>query len=83
MIPKENGQKRPRAFEYNNFFRSLPPKPTDGWQPIIFLRDVRRGDIIAWRFKKIEEGHDTGHVLIVAETQVMVIIDEDIFAIRV
>jgi hypothetical protein len=80
MIPKEANQPRPRAFEYNNFFRSLTTEPTDGWQRILFLRDVRRGDIIAWRFKKIEEGYDTGHVLIVSEMPIK--IDDSIFAIQ-
>jgi hypothetical protein len=81
MIPKEVNQLRARAFEYYDFFISLTTEPTSNWQPLFFLRDVRPGDVIAWRFVEIETGHDTGHVLFVAEAPV--IIDDDIFAIRV
>jgi len=58
MIPQEAGQSRPRAFEYCLFFSSLTPQSA-GWHRIDFLRDVRRGDFIAWRFPEveIEEGH--------------------------
>ena len=70
MIPKEANQSRPRAFEYYVFFHSLISHSAGGWHPIHFLQDARRGDLIAWRFPQIEKGHDTGHVLIVAETPV-------------
>jgi hypothetical protein len=65
MIPKEANQRRPRAFEYYVFFSSLTPESTEGWHRIDFLRDARRGDIIAWRFPKVEKGHDAGHVFVV------------------
>jgi hypothetical protein len=81
MIPKEANQPRPRAFEYYVFFSSLTPLSTGGWHRIDFLRDARRGDIIAWRFPQIETGHDTGHVLIVADTPA--VDDSGIFTIRV
>ncbi len=68
MIPKEADQLRPRAIEYYDFFSSLTQQATGGWHRINFLRDARRGDIIAWRFPKILPHHDTGHVLIAAET---------------
>lgn len=68
MIPKETDQNRPRAFKYYEFFDSLTPASTGGWHRIDLLQDARRGDIIAWRFPQIEKDHNTGHVLIVAET---------------
>jgi kumamolisin len=68
MIPKEPDQFRPRAFKYFEFFSSLTPESASGWHRIDFLRDARRGDIIAWRFPEIEKDHNTGHVLFVAET---------------
>jgi GH18 family chitinase len=80
-IPKEADQPRPRAFEYYDFFNSLTPESAGGWHRIDFLRDARRGDIIAWRFPKIEPGHDTGHVLFVAETPVAD--DSGVFSVRV
>ena len=67
MIPHEPDQLRPRAFEYYVFLSALTPESTGGWHRIDFLRDAQRGDIIAWRFPTVEKGHDTGHVLIVAE----------------
>jgi hypothetical protein len=68
MIPKEATQFRPRAFEYYEFCSSLMPTSAGGWHRIDFLQDGRRGDLIAWRFPEIEKGHDTGHVLVLADT---------------
>ena len=65
-IPKEAKQNRPRAFKYYEFFAALSVGPSDGWRRLPHLWDCKRGDIIAWRFKQIESGKDTGHVLIVA-----------------
>jgi hypothetical protein len=81
LIPKETNQPRPRAFEYYVFFNSLTSHSTAGWHRIEFLRDVRRGDIIAWRFPTVEKGHDTGHVLVAAETPAAV--DSGIFSVPV
>jgi hypothetical protein len=67
MIPQEKDQSRPRAFEYYVFFSMQTPESTGGWHRIDFLRDAQRGDLIAWRFPTVMKGHDTGHVLIVAE----------------
>ena len=80
MIPKEADQPRPRAFKFYEFFNSLTPESQGGWHRIDFLRDARRGDIIAWRFPTIEKGHDTGHVLIVAETPTAD--DSGVFSVR-
>jgi hypothetical protein len=81
MIPKEANQFRPRAFEYYVFFNSLTPESTGGWHRIDLLRDTRRGDIIAWRFPQVEKGHDTGHVLVVAETPT--VDDSGIFTVHI
>jgi hypothetical protein len=81
LIPKETNQLRPRAFEYYVFFSSLTPESAGGWHRIDFLRDARRGDIIAWRFPLIEKGHDTGHVLVAAETPI--VDDSGTFSVRV
>jgi hypothetical protein len=65
---KEPDQKRPRAFIYYWFLASLTSDSQGGWQRIDFLRDARRGDIIAWRFATIKTDENTGHVLFLAET---------------
>lgn len=67
-IPKEATQPRPRAFEYYMFLASLLPDAAGGWRRIDLLSQARAGDVIAWRFPTIKLGHDTGHVLLVAET---------------
>jgi hypothetical protein len=81
LIPKEINQPRPRAFEYYDFFSSLTPESTGGWHRIDLLPDARRGDIVAWRFPEITPGHDTGHVVFVADTPSL--LDSGAFAVRV
>jgi hypothetical protein len=81
MIPKEPNQPRPRAFKYYDFLHSLTPESTGGWRQIDFLRDARRGDVIAWRFPQIKVGHNTGHVFFVASKPAT--LEPGIFAVRV
>ena len=81
MVPKEPSQTRPRAFEYYSFFAGINPQSPAGWRLVDFLQDARRGDIIAWRFPEILPAHDTGHVLVVAETPR--VLEFGVFAIRV
>ena len=80
-LPKEPTQLRPRAFEYYNFFSSLTPTSPGGWHRIELMADTRRGDILAWRFPEIEKGHDTGHVVYLAETPT--IHDDNTASVRV
>ena len=75
------GEPVPRAFDYYDFFSSLPPEAGDGWQQVAALAGAARGDLIAWRFPQIEPGHDTGHVVFVADTPT--VDDQDNFAVRV
>lgn len=67
-VPKEATQSRPRAFEYYDFFSTLTSSTQGGWHRIQHMGNARRGDILAWRFAQIEKGHDTGHVVYLAET---------------
>jgi hypothetical protein len=68
LIAPQTRPTRPLAYEYYDYFASLPPESTGGWSRIEVLADVRRGDIMTWRFPEIVPGENTGHVLIVAET---------------
>jgi hypothetical protein len=61
-------ESRPRAFEYYDFFASLTPQSTGGWNRVDLLSDAGRGDIMAWRSPTIELHVNTGHVVILAET---------------
>jgi hypothetical protein len=80
MIPIEANQPRPRAFEYYDFFDTLTPESTGGWHRIDYLKDARRGDIIAWRFPEVVAGQNTGHVFFVGDTPKL---DSGVFAVRV
>ena len=71
----------PRAFDYYDFFRSLPPQAEGGWEQVEVLADAARGDLIAWRFPQIKQGHDTGHVVFVAGPPA--VDDQGYFAVRV
>jgi hypothetical protein len=55
----------PRAFNYYDFFSSLPPEAGNGWEQVTVLADAARGDLISWQLP-LEAHHDTGHVVFVA-----------------
>ncbi len=47
---------------------ALVYESSQGWRRVGRLADVRRGDVIAWRFAHAAPGAGTGHVLLVADT---------------
>jgi hypothetical protein len=71
LIPLSAGETRLLAHDFEKFFASLPTETADGWRQIPDLRDVRRGDLIAWMLRDEPPG-DTGHVFFVAEQPVVV-----------
>ena len=75
------GEPVPRAFDYYDFFSSLPAEAGDGWEQVTVLADAARGDLIAWRFPQIKQGHDTGHVVFAAGQPALD--DQGYFAVRV
>jgi hypothetical protein len=64
LIPMLSGETRLLAQDYFNFFSSLPNETENGWRQILYLRDARPGDMIAWALPPPNE--DTGHVFVVA-----------------
>src|SRR5215212_1006084 len=64
--PFGDGDRRPRAMEYEKGFAKAPEKIERGerWQRVVRLVDARPGDVIAWRHEKPLPGN-TGHVVIV------------------
>ena len=46
---------------------ALVYESSQGWLRVERLADVRRGDVIAWRFAHAAPGADAGHVLLVAD----------------
>lgn len=81
LIPKENGWAIPRAFKYEEFFRSLAGHAEKGWRGIEDLSQVRRGDIVAWSIpNNLGKEEDTGHVFVVATTPAKV--GEGLLAVR-
>lgn len=82
VIPKESGWAIPRAFKYEEFFRSLAGHPEKGWRAIAVLPEVRRGDIMAWALpQNLGKDEDTGHVFVVAAPPTK--LEEGLFAVRV
>ena len=53
-----------RSYEIDD---ALVYEAAQGWRRIARLSEVRRGDVIAWRFARWSAGGDTGHVLLVAD----------------
>lgn len=60
----------PLSKNYADFFSGLDAEnPSDGWIRIKNYRELKKGDIIAWRKPgRIKPGDGTGHVMIVIET---------------
>ena len=67
IIPAPAGRKQPRAVEYYEFFVTQPPigqASLTGWNRVPSLTAVIPGDVLAWRYREIVPGKNTGHVLI-------------------
>jgi cell wall-associated NlpC family hydrolase len=68
-------RKYPQAKVYVQFFNELKKDvPTDGWLRVERIKDLRRGDLIAWRKPQPPDGvkkkkSNTGHVAIVIENK--------------
>jgi hypothetical protein len=77
LIPTHGTESRLLAQDYHTFFLSLPTEATNGWQQILYLPDVQRGDLIAWPLPP--PNLDTGHVFVVAADPVPVA--DDILAV--
>ena len=71
MIIREPHQVRPRAFKYFEYFASLTSQSERAWHRIDFLADARPGDVMAWRFPKIEKDQNTGHVVVIATVPIL------------
>lgn len=81
-IPKENGWAIPRAFKYEEFFRSISGHAENGWRAVSELSQVRRGDIVAWAIPlNLGKDEDTGHVFVVAAAPAK--LEEGLLAVRV
>jgi hypothetical protein len=59
---------RPLAANFCETFIAAGKKGSKGnpWRQIAKAEDLRPGDILAWKKRKIEEGSTTGHVLMIA-----------------
>lgn len=59
----------PQAKTYAQFFLDLQQSNTSGWTKINEVRDLRRGDFLAWAKQTVpgQKPGNTGHVAIVAE----------------
>lgn len=66
-IPREVAHPYPRAFEFFDYFASRAAHASFGWRRVDRFFDVREGDLVAWREKRVREDHDSGHVFVVAQ----------------
>jgi len=71
----------PKAKTYATFFQGLTPgEAKDGWLRLSDYKQLRQGDIIAWR-KRVdpdEKTKNTGHVMIVAHRPGEVVVDQNL-----
>jgi hypothetical protein len=70
LIPPGMSESRLLAQDYYTFFSLIPTETTEGWRQILYLRDARRGDLIAWALPP--PNPDTGHIFVVAADPVPV-----------
>ena len=70
ITPLGISESRLLAQDYYDFFSQLPNETIDGWRQILYLRDARRGDLIAWALPP--PNPDTGHIFVVAADPVPV-----------
>jgi hypothetical protein len=77
LIPFGISESRRLAGDFYTFFSLLPNETTDGWRQILYLRDARRGDLIAWALPP--PNPDSGHVFVVAAEPVA--IDDNTMAV--
>ena len=70
VTPLGISESRLLAQDDYDFFSQLPNETIDGWLQILYLRDARRGDLIAWALPP--PNPDTGHIFVVAADPVPV-----------
>lgn len=66
-LPKDTHHAHARAQNFYEYFKQLESFLSPHWMAITRFSDLRRGDIIAWKYDASLEKRDTGHVVIVAE----------------
>jgi hypothetical protein len=70
VTPQGISESRLLAQDYYDFFSQLPNDTVNGWRQVLYLRDARRGDLIAWTLPR--PNPDTGHVFVVTADPVPV-----------
>jgi hypothetical protein len=60
---------------------AIASQATHGWRPLQSVGDARPGDVIAWRIPHFKKGHNTGHVMVVADRPES--LDASVVAVRV
>ncbi len=84
VLPVAASRRKPRAVDYYEFFREQPAvgqSSTTGWNRVVTLAEAQSGDILAWRYREIIPGKNTGHVLIVDSKPERV--DGDVYRVEV
>jgi hypothetical protein len=65
-VMRRNGRRRPVASDYYDVIAQTPTSNAhDGWLRVAHVRDLKPGDLIAWRRPQAIVSSNTGHVLFV------------------
>lgn len=70
MIPKDVHHSHARAQNFYDYFKTLETMPNAYWMAVRTVTELKRGDIIVWKYDPMLRKKDTGHIVIVAETPV-------------
>ncbi len=61
VVPPSPGHRHPLAADYQQTLAA----GANGWQAVTQVKDLRPGDVLAWRFTAPRPGGPTGHVVII------------------
>lgn len=68
VLPVDKHHTHARAQNFYDYFKSLQNVSSQKeWMPILRIKDLEEGDIIAWKYDPSLQKKDTGHVVIVQQ----------------
>lgn len=72
-LPIDKNHTHARAKNFYDYFKSLQNSTSSNshWMAILSIKELEKGDIIAWKYDPVLQKKDTGHVVIVHEKPVL------------
>lgn len=82
-LPVNTNHTHARAKNFYEYFKSLQSGTASNshWKAILTMKELEKGDIIAWKYDPALQKKDTGHVVIVYERPVLE--ESNLYRIRV